>query len=206
MRLFIVANEAQKKEIRMKPLAAGIDLFFSTGLPQVQDIEKYDVFFILDGNDLTDASMFEQKPVIINSVIKKLSDHNFAENVARINGWPGFLQRPVWEIAGQNKKEIQSTFKKLGWEIIWVKDEPGMITGRIVSMIINEAFYALNENISTVKEIDLAMKLGTNYPFGPFEWAKKIGIDKIYDLLNLLAENDIRCTPSFGRDEIIKNL
>src|SRR5690606_19872360 len=116
---------------------------------------------------------------------------NFAENVARINGWPGFLQRPVWEIAGQNKEEIQSTFKKLGWEIIWVKDEPGMVTGRIVSMIINEAFYALNENISTVKEIDLAMKLGTNYPFGPFEWAKIIGIDKIYDLLNVLAENDI---------------
>lgn len=204
MRLFIVANEAQEKEIRMKPLAPGVELFFSTKLPEVKDIEKHDVFFILDGEyDLIDTMLFEQKPVIINCVIKKLSDINFPENVARINGWPGFLQRPVWEIAGHNNEIIQSVFKKPGWEIIWVKDEPGMVAGRIVSMIINEAFYALKENISTVKEIDLAMKLGTNYPFGPFEWAKQIGIDKVYDLLQVLAENDIRCTPSFRRDEMI---
>ena len=201
MRLFIYANEAQEKEIRSKRLSPEITLFFSPKLPGAQDIEKYDLFFILDEEfSQLDVSLFHQKPVIINSVSKTLSDNNFPKNIARINGWPGFLQRSVWEIATQNKEEIQELFKNLGWEIILVKDEPGMVTARIVSMIINEAFYALKENISTRKEIDLAMKLGTNYPFGPFEWAEKIGVDKVFDLLTVLAEKDIRCTPSFQRD------
>ncbi len=202
MILFIYANEAQEKEIRTKSLSPEIILFFSPILPGAQDIDKYDLFFILEGeHHLLDLDLFKHKPVIINSVSKTLSDYNFPENVARINGWPGFLQRPVWEIAAQNKEEINTIFKKLSWKVILVKDEPGMVTARIISMIINEAFYALKENISTKNEIDLAMKLGTNYPFGPFEWAEKIGINKVFDLLTVLAKKDNRCTPSFQRDE-----
>ena len=63
-------------------------------------------------------------------------------------------------------------------------------------MIINEAFYALEEKISTMEEIDMAMKLGTNYPSGPFEWAEKIGIRRIYLLLEKLALKEARYTPS----------
>ena len=40
------------------------------------------------------------------------------------------------------------------------------------------------------------MKLGTNYPYGPFEWSKKIGLKKIYDLLTLLAKTNARYEPS----------
>ncbi len=46
--------------------------------------------------------------------------------------------------------------------------------------------------ITTKTEIDLAMKLGTNYPYGPFEWAEKIGLKNIYLLLKKLSENDNR--------------
>ena len=56
---------------------------------------------------------------------------------------------------------------------------PGFITARVIAMIINEAFFALQENVSSKEEIDTAMRLGTNYPYGPFEWTKLIGIDKI---------------------------
>ena len=63
-------------------------------------------------------------------------------------------------------------------------------------MIINEAFYAKEENISTENEIDIAMKLGTNYPYGPFEWAREIGIKNIYDLLFSLSKNDGRYKPA----------
>ncbi len=48
-------------------------------------------------------------------------------------------------------------------------------------MIVNEAFFAFGEKISTIEEIDMAMKLGTNYPNGPFEWAEKIGIENIFN-------------------------
>ena len=63
-------------------------------------------------------------------------------------------------------------------------------------MIINEAYYAKDEDVSTEKEIDTAMKLGTNYPFGPFEWAQIIGIRNIYTLLKTLSEKDNRYIPS----------
>jgi 3-hydroxybutyryl-CoA dehydrogenase len=67
-----------------------------------------------------------------------------------------------------------------------------MITPRIIAMIINEAWFSLAENISTRDEIDTAMKLGTNYPYGPFEWGEKIGLNRIIELLNELQKTDKR--------------
>ena len=59
-------------------------------------------------------------------------------------------------------------------------------------MIINEAFFALGEGVSTMEEINLAMKLGTNCPYGPFEWEEKIGLQNIYRLLHKLSATDKR--------------
>ena len=77
-------------------------------------------------------------------------------------------------------------------QIITVKDEPGLIAARTIAMLINEAYFALGEDVSTKEEIDLAMKLGTNYPYGPFEWSKKIGLKRIYMLLEKLGKTDNR--------------
>ena len=66
------------------------------------------------------------------------------------------------------------------------------IADKIIAMIINEAFFAFGDNVSSKDEIDVAMKLGTNYPYGPFEWAQKIGLDNIYNLLKKLNENSNR--------------
>ncbi len=56
---------------------------------------------------------------------------------------------------------------------------------RIVSMIINEAYFAKEEGMNE-QDIDTAMKYGVNYPIGPFEWAQKIGHEQIVNLLNEL--------------------
>ena len=66
----------------------------------------------------------------------------------------------------------------------------GMICPRIVAMIINEAYFTFGDNISGKEEIDIAMKLGTHYPFGPFEWSRKIGLKNIYELLTALTKTD----------------
>ena len=63
---------------------------------------------------------------------------------------------------------------------------------RIIAMIVNEAYFALGDGISTKEEIDTAMKLGTNYPYGPFEWSEKIGLKKIYALLQNLGNSGER--------------
>lgn len=201
MRIFIYANESQQEEISLKTVETEIDFHFSRELPGLPEMNDYDAFFLLkDENEHIDFNLFNFKPVIIHAVSNRLSDSKTPKNVARMNAWPGFLDRPIWEIAFGEKNLFVPLFQKLNWEIIPVKDEPGMVSGRVVSMIINEAFYALKENVSTKKEIDLAMKLGTNYPFGPFEWAEKIGVEKIFDLLTVLSHTDERCAPSFQRN------
>ena len=143
------------------------------------------------------------KPILLNSVSSTLSKLDMPVNVLRINGWQTFLQRAVWEIAGQVTPEIENCISySLQKKIIGVPDDIGFATARVVSMIINEAFFALEDGVSSKEEIDVAMKLGTNYPYGPFEWATKIGVKNIYTLLENLSETEKRYTPcSFLKNE-----
>lgn len=129
-------------------------------------------------------------PYFINSVsitLKKLSSN---DKVIRFNGWPTFINKETWEISGNVSPEIEDILKSLNKNRIIVADEPGFISARVLSMIINEAYFAIGENVSDREDIDIAMKLGTNYPMGPFEWAEKIGIEKVKKLLSILAEKD----------------
>ena len=64
-----------------------------------------------------------------------------------------------------------------------------MVTPRIICMIINEAFYTVQEGTASKEDIDLGMKLGTAYPKGPFEWLEIIGIENVYSTLNALYED-----------------
>ena len=68
-----------------------------------------------------------------------------------------------------------------------VEDQVGMVTPRVVSMIINEAYYTVEEGTATKEDINVAMKLGTRYPAGPFEMANSIGITHVYELLKALS-------------------
>ena len=63
-------------------------------------------------------------------------------------------------------------------------------------MIINEAYFTVEDHVSTKAEIDTAMKLGTNYPYGPFEWAELIGTANILALLQKLNTTDSRYQPA----------
>jgi 3-hydroxybutyryl-CoA dehydrogenase len=64
--------------------------------------------------------------------------------------------------------------------------ELGEIAVRILAMIMNEAAYALGEGVASVRDIDIAMKLGTNYPKGPLKWADEIGLDLVFNILKSL--------------------
>jgi len=77
-------------------------------------------------------------------------------------------------------------FQKLGKETAIVQDRIGMVMPRILCMLINEAAFALTENIASPQDIDTAMKLGTNYPFGPIEWGDRIGFHHVVNVLNAI--------------------
>ena len=139
------------------------------------------------------------KPVFINSVTDTLAETN--ASFIRINGWPTFLASPIMEAACRSE-EVKAAgeviFVVLGKQPEWLPDNPGFVTARVVSMIINEAYLALAEGVSTKEEINTAMKLGTAYPFGPFDWAEKIGLKNIALLLQKLSSTQPRYTPAAG--------
>jgi 3-hydroxybutyryl-CoA dehydrogenase len=153
-------------------------------------------FFSLLNHEILPEFESLQKPVFIHAVVQTLTGMSAPSNVYRINGWATFLNRTVWETAGAGNEAVETLFKTLHTRISFVKDEPGFIAARVIAMIINEAYFALEDKVSSKTEIDTAMKLGTNYPYGPFEWASLIGTGNILALLQKLYETDIRYKPS----------
>jgi len=149
-------------------------------------------------NDVAANEFVNNIPVFVHAVNCICTDID-KPNYIRLNAWHGFLDRRVTELACTDKafkKKAGFIFDTLGWQYAWVADDYGLIAARIISMIINEGYYALEENVSTKEQIDIAMQLGTNYPFGPFEWGKKIGLKNIVQLLQKLAKQDKRYTIS----------
>jgi 3-hydroxybutyryl-CoA dehydrogenase len=76
--------------------------------------------------------------------------------------------------------------KRMGKEVVVIKESPGFITSRINAMIGNEAFYMLQEEIASAEDIDKALKLGLNHPMGPFEMVDLVGLDTRLRILEYL--------------------
>ena len=79
-------------------------------------------------------------------------------------------------------------FATLGKHTAWVGDAPGLVLGRIVCQVINEAAFALGEGVGSAADIDLGMVLGLSHPHGPFEWADMIGLDHVLGVLEGLCD------------------
>jgi len=73
--------------------------------------------------------------------------------------------------------------QSLGKETVVVKDSPGFVTNRIVTLVMNEAAKLLEEDLASVEDIDKIERLSHNWPMGPFELADLVGIDVVVDLL-----------------------
>jgi hypothetical protein len=128
--------------------------------------------------------------------------HTLAElppRTIRINSWPGFAQGPDWEMAWEGDEAgniAEQVCASLHKKSIAVPDRIGFIGARVLISILNEAFLLLGEGSASQTDIDQAMRLGTNYPYGPFEWAAKIGHEEACFLLTRLAEEDPRYRPA----------
>jgi 3-hydroxybutyryl-CoA dehydrogenase len=197
MRLVVLADEILKEEISSKE-AEIIWIDDVDEFAHQENADGYiDLLFDNTQKRIELLKIFLPQSVIVNSVIDTLGEINAP--FIRINAWPGFLQRPVVEASYNSKalkEKAERIFSALDKKPEWVPDEPGFITARVIAMIINEAWFALEEGISTKEEIDTAMKLGTNYPHGPFEWGSQIGLKNIYALLDKLSKTNSRYRPA----------
>jgi 3-hydroxybutyryl-CoA dehydrogenase len=79
--------------------------------------------------------------------------------------------------------------KRMGKEVVVIKESPGFITSRINAMIGNEAFYMLQEGVASAADIDKALKLGLNHPMGPFEMIDLVGLDTRLNILEYLHKS-----------------
>ena len=79
--------------------------------------------------------------------------------------------------------------KRMGKEVVVIRESPGFITSRINAMIGNEAFYMLQEGIASAADIDKALKLGLNHPMGPFELVDLVGLDTRLSILEYLHKS-----------------
>ncbi|MEN9549353.1 MAG: hypothetical protein RIR12_1944 [Bacteroidota bacterium] len=196
--LAIIGNEAQQEEMVASlptkklpenvswllqpthtPLAVCIDLLFDNTKERIALLES------------------NYSLVIVNNAL--CGHAPLPPHFVSINGWNGFLQKKIIEAYTTNAsikaaaEEALSMFEK---KLMWVTHSSVFISTRIIAMIINEAYTALAENTATKEAIDTAMQLGTHYPYGPFEWSRKIGLKRIYHLLSVLALSHPKYTPN----------
>ena len=120
--------------------------------------------------------------------------------ISGISGYPRFgfaglatfLNREVLEVSLSHpaqREKLTALCHQLNTDFQVVADRVGLVTPRVICMIINEAYYTVEEGTATRDDIDLAMKLGTNYPYGPFEWCRKIGAQDVVELLAAVYED-----------------
>lgn len=203
MKLVVLANDVSKEELLVQGLPASAQVEWITDpayFSQRSDVDAFiDLLFI---NEPARIGLLNSKPsipVIINHVAGTLQE--LPSQFVRINAWPTFLKRPVVEAAGKDemiKDKASAIFSAFGKTTNWVPDIPGFISARVVAAIINEAYFSLKEEVSTKEDIDIAMKTGTNYPYGPFEWGEKIGLENILALLSELYKEQLRYQPAPG--------
>lgn len=166
----------------------------------VQDTKShadFDVFVDLDFDENpTNLLSYSTntKTVFLVSAVNISLEGAFAENkikptgnkIIGINALPTMVERTTLEYTNPFDIEIPTDlFDTLGYTTSTkVDSRVGMVTPRIICMIINEAFYTVQEGTANAKDIDTAMKLGTNYPKGPFEFLDLMGIKNVYNTLN----------------------
>ena len=83
---------------------------------------------------------------------------------------------------------VEEVSKAVGKSPVQVRNSPGFVVNRMLCPMLNEAIFALGENLATAAQIDEAMKLGANHPIGPLALCDMIGLDVQLAVMNVLFD------------------
>ncbi len=201
MHVLVIGNQTNFEECSMKFGNAHHYTHVGSHESAVEHIAKCEVVFdfLIDQEpDQFEIYFGSPAKIFLNTCKITLGElwHYFNNDIRceafGFNGLPTFLERDILEVSVFKKKtkvDLASVCEELGTDYLLVDDRIGLVTPRIICMIINEAYYTLQEGTASKTDIDAAMKLGTNYPFGPFEWCTKIGINQVYEVLEAVYED-----------------
>ena len=107
-------------------------------------------------------------------------------------GLPTLFNRSLLEVSlyhEADREQLAETCAALGTDYRVVADRVGLVTPRVICQIINEACFTVQEGTATMQDVDLGMKLGTNYPHGPFAWANAIGVARVHAVLEAMWDD-----------------
>ncbi|WP_276480660.1 3-hydroxyacyl-CoA dehydrogenase family protein [Paraflavitalea pollutisoli] len=200
MTIAILADEGLKAEWLEKETAGEVEFIWADSVSSLLMIEAdayFDLLFQPDPERSARLQQLKGKRLFINSVA--WPGRAAGLQAIRINAWPTLLRRSLVEVALTDEAQhatVETVFNALQWRFQVVPDITGMITPRVLATIFNEAWFTLQAGVSSKDEIDIAMKLGTNYPMGPFEWGAAIGWERVATLLKELSRQDARYTPA----------
>ncbi len=197
MNIALTGPLARKAEWKQRVASACNILEFDFG----KELPEHDLLVDLGFDDHPERIMAYDAlttPLLLSCVKVQLSGvlaHfgvRHKKNVFGINALASFIDRDKSEMSlpfPEEKDAITPLLETMGIVPEWVQDRVGLVTPRILFMIINEAYYTVQEGTADKAAIDTGMKLGTAYPHGPFEWVERIGIRDVYEVLDSLYQD-----------------
>jgi len=197
MRILVVGDAQHYSALLMKGGLNGQQVRHVTTPERVESLQDYQLVIDLIMDDHPQhAKLYARFPevpvlagIVKTSLAAIMNDYPFSQgfNLIGCNWLPGFTEMPVTEVSVLDDEQLvvlKDIMTQLGWQFEIVKDTVGMVTPRVVCMIINEAYMAAEEGTASRADINTAMRLGTNYPLGPFEWSERIGVKNVHDVLS----------------------
>ncbi|MCW5873493.1 MAG: hypothetical protein KIS88_02480 [Anaerolineales bacterium] len=137
-----------------------------------------------------DAALDASTPLLVQGADITLSEaRRWAKHPERVFVFDGlFLDGSLITVSGDEglRPQVAALLASLGHEAVWVNESPALVLPRIVCQLINEASFAVLEGVGDAETIDLAMKLGVNYPRGLLEWGGQLGWGRVLAVLDHL--------------------
>ncbi|HSB90552.1 MAG TPA: 3-hydroxyacyl-CoA dehydrogenase NAD-binding domain-containing protein [Anaerolineales bacterium] len=159
-----------------------------------------------------DRALPPSVPLLVQAADATLSEiHTWCTHPERVIGFDGLFfvgSRAATLVAAERcspevRRAIEALMNTCGRRAEWIRDGAGLILPRLVAALVNEAAFALMEATADEPTIDLAMRLGANYPAGPLEWGRRLGWSRVVRVMDHLhaelGEDRYRAAPILRR-------
>ena len=143
-----------------------------------------------------DAALLPTAPILSSSLTVSATEQaSWISGKHRLVGFaalPTYATKPAVEAAPtvftprQTLDAAATFFSSIGQRMELVQDRVGLVSARIICQLINEAAFALQDDVARPEDVDTAMKLGVHYPHGPFAWAEILGVRNVVAVLQAL--------------------
>jgi 3-hydroxybutyryl-CoA dehydrogenase len=147
---------------------------------EVEELASKDAIFASN----TSSISITQMAAVTNRPERFIGMHFF--NPVPVMGLVEIIKGAATEDA--TVKVIEDVSKKIGKKTVLVNEAPGFAVNRLLVPAINEAIFAIQEGVATVEDMDLAIKLGLNWPMGPLTLADFVGLDTLLYISDYFVE------------------